>query len=245
MDKNEILLAAGIDEGVLRQLQVNNATPLSVRFDFSVPAAQRFSDLVGIRMDLEAVSRICTRLIAEKERRVAQPGDDPSVASDGLFFSDALYAAAVVRLMRTHSSGARYGIPDAWINDLPSELRDVYDYVKAYRDKFIAHAVAPLEDNQVFVCVQVSDDHPGVITQVTIDHGRVMSGGGLEAFALMQLAKALHRRVESEVEMEAAQVLEAARAIPIEDIVKRGSEPVPIPSPDSVSKGRKKFTSGK
>jgi hypothetical protein len=70
-----------------------------------------------------------------------------------------------------------------------------------------------------------------------------MSGGGLEAFALMQLAKALRDKVESEIEIEAARLLVAARAMPIEDIAKRGSEQVPIPSAAAVSKGRKKFSS--
>lgn len=79
------------------------------------------------------------------------------------------------------------------------------------------------------------------MTHPNIDHGRVMSGGGLDGFALMQLATAVRDMVESEIEVEEARVLEAARAMPIGDIMKRGSEQVPVPSLRPVSKGRKPF----
>ncbi|MFL9897931.1 hypothetical protein PQR71_07125 [Paraburkholderia fungorum] len=68
-----------------------------------------------------------------------------------------------------------------------------------------------------------------------------MGGVGLEAFALIQLAMALREKVESEIEIEAARVLAAALAMPVEDITKRGSEQVPMPSTRAVTKGRKKF----
>lgn len=78
--------------------------------------------------------------------------------------------------------------------------------------------------------VQVSGDNLGAVTNVTADHGRVMSGDGIEVFALMQRAKALREKVESEIEVEAARVLAAARTMSIEDIINRGSEQV-WPSP--------------
>ena len=240
MDKDAILRAAGIDGDMLRELQVGEK-PLFVRFDFSLPVAQRFSDLMGIKIDLEAVEKICDRLIAEKDQRVFRPEGDSRMSMDAIFFSDALFAAAVVRFLRTHQSGARCRIPAAWIRDPPPALRAIHEHTKAYRDKFIARAVAPLEDNQVFVYMQVDGETPGTVTEVNVDHGRLMSGGGLEAFALMQLAKTLREKVESEIEVEAARVLAAARAMPVEDIIKRGSEQVPVPSTRAVSKGRKKF----
>lgn len=244
MDKDAILRAAGIDGDMLRELKVGDK-PLCVRFDFSLPVAQRFSDLMGLKIDLEAVEKICCRLIAEKDRRVFRPEADPDVSMEAIFFSDALFAAAVVRFMRTHQSGSRYGIPQAWVSDLPLALQAIHEHAKAYRDKFIAHAVAPLEDNQVFVYVRVDDEAAGTVTEVNVDHGRVMSGGGLEAFALMQLAKALREKVESEIEIEAARVLAAARAMPVEDIVKRGSQQVPVPTSGAVNRGRKRFKSSK
>lgn len=240
MDKDAILRAAGIDRDMLHELQLSDK-PLFVRFDFSLPVAQRFSDLMSLKIDLEAVEKICSRLIAEKNQRVFCPDSDPAASMDAIFFSDALFAAAVVRFLRTHQSGSRYGIPEAWVRDLPPALLAIHEHTKAYRDKFVAHAVAPLEDNQVFVYVQVDGDAPGTVTEVNVDHGRVMGGGGLEAFALMHLAKALREKVESEIEIEAARVLAAARAMRVEDIIKRGSEQVPVPSTRAVTKGRKKF----
>jgi len=216
-------------------------TPKATRYDFSLPVAQRLSDLVGIKIDLEATEKICARLIAEKHKRERHPGDDDVAYADAMFYADVLYAAAVVRFMRTKATGARSKILAEWIDALPDYLRAVYTHVKDLRDKFVAHATAPLEDNQVFVHVQLTGEHGGTVTGVNYDHGRMQSGGGLEAFALGELAKALRVMVESAIEVEVARVLEAARAMPIADIIKRGSELVPVPSMSAVNKGRKPF----
>lgn len=216
-------------------------TPRSKRYDFSLPIAQRLSDLTGIQGDLEAVEKICARLVAEKDKRVLRPDSDPLVYMDAMFYADALYAAAVVRFMRTHATGSRIGISAAWIKALPEPLQRVYTHVKTLRDKFIAHPIAPLEDNQVFVYVQETGENAGTVTHVNLDHGRVLHGGGVDGFALGELAKALRAMVVSEVEVEVARVLEAARAMPIADIIKRGSEQVPVPSLQAVKKARKPF----
>lgn len=113
--------------------------PQSTRFDFSLLVAQRLSDLTGIKIDLEAVEKICNRLVAEKVKRVLRAGDDGIAWMDEMFFSDALYAAAVVRFMRIHATGARTGIPGAWIDALPLALQAVHKHVKNLRDKFVAH----------------------------------------------------------------------------------------------------------
>jgi hypothetical protein len=218
-------------------------TPILTRYDFSLPVAQRLSDLTGIKIDLEAVERICDRLFAERDKRVLDPQGDTNAYMDAMFYSDTLYAAAVVRFMRTHATGSRIGIPAAWIDALPDHLRAVYSHVKYLRDKFIAHPVAPLEDNQVFIYVKISGEGAGTVTDVNLDHGRILAGGGIDGFALGKLAKSLHEKVESEIEIEVARVLEAARAMPISDIMKRGSEQVPVPSMQWVNKGRKPFSS--
>lgn len=217
------------------------ATPLFTRYDFSLPVAQRLSDLTGIKIDLDAVEKICDRLFAERDKRVVTPDADIAGYMDAMFYSDALYAAAVVRFMRTHATGSRVGIPTAWVDALPDHLRAVYSHVKDLRDKFIAHPVAPLEDNQVFVYVKISGEGAGTVTDVNLDHGRILAGGGIDGFALGKLARALREKVEAEIEIEVARVLEAARAMPIAAIIKRGSEQVPVPSMQSVNKGRRPF----
>jgi hypothetical protein len=215
--------------------------PLSRRYDFSLPVAQRLSDLTGIQGDLKAVEKICARLVTEKDRRVLRADSDPLAYLDAVFYADALYAAAVVRFMRTHATGSRIGISTAWVKALPKSLQRVYTHVKTLRDKFIAHPIAPLEDNQVFVHVQVTNENAATVTDVNLDYGRVLNGGGIDGFALGELSKALRAMVESEIEVEVARVLEAARAMPIADIIKRGSEQVPVPSLQAVKKTRKPF----
>jgi len=146
---------------------------ISNRYDFSLPVAQRLSHLTGIKEDFEAVEKICARLVAEKHKRELRPGDDGTAYSDAMFYAGALYAAAVVRFMRTQASGARSGIPAAWIEALPDSLRAVYTHVKDLRDKFIAHPIAPLEDNQVFVYVQEAGEGAGTVTDVNLDSAGV------------------------------------------------------------------------
>ncbi|OAI63871.1 hypothetical protein RSP795_06680 [Ralstonia solanacearum] len=217
-------------------------TPILTRYDFSLPVAQRLSDLTGIKIDLQAVEKVCDRLFEERDKRVLDPQGDINAFVDAVFYSDTLYAAAVVRFMRTQATGSRIGIPVEWIDALPGHLRAVYSHVKDLRDKFIAHPVAPLEDNQVLVYVKISGEEAGTVTDVNLDHGRMLTGGGVDGFALGKLAKALREKVESEIDIEAARVLEAARAMPITDIIKRGCEQVAVPSMQWVSKGRKPFS---
>lgn len=101
-------------------------TPPLTRYDFSLPVAQRLSDLTGIKIDLQAVEKVCDRLFEERDKRALDPQGDINAFMDAVFYSDTLYAAAVVRFMRTQATGSRIGIPVEWIDVLPHHLRVVY-----------------------------------------------------------------------------------------------------------------------
>ena len=130
------------------------------RYDFSIPAAQKLSDLSGIKSDLEAVIRICARCekltkeITFPEKKGGLEWFDEIQTVGDLAF------AAVVRYGRTFNTGTRSGIPAAWITSLSSDLQKEHVYFKNLRDKYIAHSVNQLEDNQVFVMLspQFSED---------------------------------------------------------------------------------------
>ena len=56
---------------------------------------------MGIKIDLEAVEKICNRLIADKGERVLRSAEDGDAWRDRMFFSDALFAAATMSLARS------------------------------------------------------------------------------------------------------------------------------------------------
>lgn len=217
----------------------------SLAHDFSVPEAQRLADLTGILLDLEAVEQLCSRLMAEVDAMKARPllevhviGGEPeerrSVPNVGLedwLFRDSLFAAAVVRYMRTHGTGVRYGIPVEWIGALPQSLQNGHKYLKNLRDKFIAHSVSALEDNQVQVFVRASDPYPSGVTGVSISPGRFYGGGDNDIALLQALVTSLRAKVKEEIRLETETVLSFARSLPRSVIQARGTEEGPLPFP--------------
>jgi hypothetical protein len=132
---------------------VFTAEELTTRFDFSIPEAQRLSDLTGVRSDLEAVGRICQRVQTSASNFGFEPGVNAVAFIEERMLVADLVCAGIVRIMRTHGTGARAGIPAEWVDALPRDLVEAHSYFKKLRDKFIAHSVSPLEDNQVFAWV--------------------------------------------------------------------------------------------
>lgn len=211
------------------------------RYDFSIPEAQRLSDLTGIDSDLEAVVRICAR--CEK----LMEGMAPPTEASGLNWWDDLQAlgdlmfAAVIRYGRTLASGAREGISSKWLSSLPEPLQESHIYFKALRDKYIAHSVNQLEDNQVFVILTPQFAEHQEPTHITVDRGHLISLGMKELQRLTSLALALRQIVAVEIESETSRLLTIARSMSLDEIKSRTTESVPIPGQASTFKVRRKF----
>ena len=218
-----------------------NSWHIPGRYDFSIPEAQRLSDLSGIDADLEAVLRICAR--CEKQmKEMPPPVEGPGMVwwEDVQALGDLMFAA-VVRYGRTLSTGKREGIPADWINALPEPLRESHAYFKALRDKYIAHSVNQLEDNQVFVLLTPQFAEQQEPTRITVDRGHLLTIGQSDLRRLVGLVEALRKLVTNEVESETSKVLAIARAMPIEEIWARSTESVAIPGKAETFKVRKKF----
>lgn len=218
-----------------------NSWNIPGRYDFSIPEAQLLSDLSGIDSDLEAVLRICARCekhMKEMSPPVAGPGmewlDDVQALGDLTF-------AAVVRYGRTLATGKREKIQADWINALPDPMRESHTYFKALRDKYIAHSVNQLEDNQVFVQLTPQFSEQQEPTHITVDRGRLVTLGLSDLRRLVILVKALRKVVANEIESETSRVLAIARATPIEEIRARRSESIAIPGKAETYKVRKNF----
>lgn len=203
---------------------------LTTRFDFSIPEAKWLSDLAGIRSDLEAVARTCERIQNDAGKFKFEPGIDIAALMDERMMAADLVCAAIVRFMRTHGTGVRAGIPAAWIDTLPIDLSKAHSYFKNLRDKFVAHSVNPLEDNQVFAWVKGYGTAGAQVTRIDASPGRYFPGAD-DAASLGRLANCLLERVSSEIEVESARLLDIARSLSISEICKRGTEEFPIPVP--------------
>lgn len=211
------------------------------RYDFSVPEAQRLSDLTGVDADLDAVIRVCARCVRLMDELGAPPENSPQSWLDDFYAIGDLTFAAVIRYGRTLSSGVRQGIPQEWIDALPPELSECHRYFKALRDKYIAHSVSELEDNQVFVILRPQFAEKQEVGHITVDRGYVMGLRKPDVEHLGALAANLKVRVEAEIKSETQKVLEIARKMPIEGIRARFSDPAPIPSAASTFKVRGRF----
>ena len=218
-----------------------NSLQIPGRYDFSIPEAQRLSDLAGILADLEAVTRICARC-----ERLMDGLGQPTEA-DGVAWLEELQSigdltfAAVVRYGRTLASGVRQGIPSDRLASLSADLQESHAYFKVLRDKYVAHSVSQLEDNQVFVFLSPQFAEQQEAAQITVDRGRLVTLGIADLRRLSCLAQGLNQAVAKEIESESSRLLEIARSMSIDSIRAHGAEAVPIPGNAHAFKVRKKF----
>lgn len=212
------------------------------RHDFSIPEAQRLSDLTGVDVDLEATVRICERCDRLNKELGAPPEGDPFLWWDDFQAFGDLMFAAVVRYGRTFNSGVRKGIPQEWLSCLEGDLAENHVYFKALRDKYVAHSVSQLEDNQVFVLLSPQFSEQQEPSHVTVDRGRLLGISKEDIQRLKTLAGVLRKRVATEIDTESKRLLEIARGMPIEQIRARTTQSVPIPSTKAVFKARTKFS---
>jgi len=220
-----------------------NSWHIPARYDFSIPEAQRLSDLSGVDSDLEAVLRICGRC-EQVTKNLPQPTETNGLAwwEEIQALGDLMFAA-VVRYGRTLNSGAREGIPFDWISSLPEDLQQSHEYFKALRDKYIAHSVSQLEDNQVFVMLAPQFAEQQEPTHITVDRGHLVALGLPELRQLASLAEALRRVVAEQMDQETSKLLEIARAMPIAEIRERSTKSAPIPGKAEAFSVRKRFSS--
>ncbi len=211
------------------------------RYDFSVPEAQWLSDLAGIDADLDGVLRLCGT-VQRLAARLGPPANERAAEwIDDFYLIGDIQFAAVVKYGRTLTSGVRKGIPRDWIDALPRELQNAHEYFKVLRDKFVAHSVSQLEDNQVFVMLAPQFSERQTPSHITVDVGRQHSIGSQEMNKLKELAEALRGRVKIEIESEQGRLLELARSLSIEEIKARGSKSAALPRRGAAFKPRSRF----
>lgn len=208
------------------------------RVDFSIAEAQWLADLHGVQEDLRATDRLCTKSLTLL-RPSPQEQEQLAVWFEDTWLAGELAFAAVIKYGRTFGSGARAGIPMAWINSLPTPYQECHRYFKDLRDKFIAHSVNAFEDNQVFAYLS-PQFAPTQVSSITVDTGRFTALSTTEVGNLSQLTRALTQITALEISQETARVLAIARAFPLAEMLVRSTENRPIPGRELVGKRRPK-----
>lgn len=211
------------------------------RYDFSIPEAQWLSDLYSIESDLENVTRICNK--CEKLiKALSKPLDERTLDwwEDCQLLGDLTFAA-IVWYGRTFASGVRKGIPAEWIEKLPDTLQKNHDYFKTLRDKYIAHSVNQLEDNQIFLILSPQVGENQVPGHITVEKGRVITLSSKKVNSLKDLSQSLLATLNNELEIEKSRLMKIACSMPTKDIKSRKTESTKIPGENETFKVRKKF----
>jgi hypothetical protein len=211
------------------------------RYDFSIPEAQWLSDLYGIQADLENVIRICNRcekmqisLSVPLEERTLDWWEECQLLGD-------LTVTAIVWYGRAFASGVRKGIPSDWVSNLSEVYRDNHNYFKSLRDKYIAHSVNQIEDNQVFVILSPQVGENQVPGNISVEKGRLITLSSERVKDLKDLSQILQMLLTEEIELESSRLLKIVCAMPIENIKARNTESTKIPGEKEVFKQKRKL----
>ena len=126
-----------------------------------LPDGQLFSDLFGIKRDLELVVEFCQRL---SDAYDAVPTDYPLI--------DALSTSSVVRYCRCFEGGVRAKLARESIKAIDPRFAEFHDYLFALRQKHLSHSVNEFEANYVTVAVS-EPPAPREVLGIGIGGGRV------------------------------------------------------------------------
>lgn len=180
----------------------------------TLPEARVLADLVGVEQDLKATIAFCERI----RDQWLKPESADWVTLD------ALSTAAVVRYCRCFVTGVRerfdFGV-------IEQDLQELHTWIRALRDKHVAHSVNDYERNAVTVHV-VEPPDPPVVQEIGFLSGRL---GGLSpeiAGWLIELCQTLLGKVKLDIEERKRHLREAVHSLPVTEVYS-------FPEPDPVS----------
>lgn len=181
----------------------NEYTP----FRLSLKEADEFSDLKGIEQDLSWVIDAGVKYVELRSKAF-----DPVLL-------EAFSIALMVRYMRPFKTGVRRKIPQEWLDEMPSVLKEAHKYFKSMRDKFFAHSVNHHEKNYAVVYIKNSHSSDPEFSQVQAHHERTVALSVDDVEKLTRLTKMLHAKVEDQLKLERQKVEALARKISISELM--------------------------
>ncbi len=196
--------------------------------DLHIPEAELFADLNGILVDLRTAGKFAQMLLSEFQAE-----------KTNWELVEPLSIAATVTYCRAFSSGARHHLKVKDLETLNEEQRASHDYIRAYRNKHIAHSLNEFEENiaRATYCEERVNDEG--ITAIGYGGSKVVSLHPAAANAIIELTGTLETHVKAKLKVEAARLLPIVRGMSLEDVLS-GGQKVFIPSGTKIDKKRQR-----
>ena len=181
--------------------------------DLNLRETELLADLHGIHFDLDRARNFAKLLVAICE----SPTSNWELV-------EPLSIAATVTYSRPFSSGVRHRLSNADLGILTIEQRELHDFVRDYRDKYVAHSVNEFEENTVRATYCEERVKEEGITGLGYGGGRVVSLSGSEALAIVDLANIFIDYVNIKIGKEQVRLLPIIRSMPLEHVLAGGQK---------------------
>ena len=189
--------------------------------------ADALAGLTGIRYDLHSAR--CFAQMLKGEYEATQRNGD---------LVDALTSAILVRYSRPFVTGVRARLTDEALNVLSDPQRQKHDRLRAYRDKHVAHSVNEFEENQPVARYWVERVQEEGITSVECIHTRVVGLSLDDIEDVIELATEMIAYVDECLAREKTMVLEAVRAMPVEEVLGKAIKEPAAPDLGKIDRSR-------
>ncbi len=187
----------------------------------NIDEAKSVADLAGVASDFMFASRYAELLCSEYE------ADKPKWD-----FIESLSIAAVVIYSRPFTSGVRNWSKREALEHLNEAQRENHEWLRAYRDKHVAHSVNPYEENTASAGYCVERVEVEGITSISCSSGRVLSISPERAVSIIENVKVFQALVGEQSSAAKKQLLEHVRTLPLEQVISGG---LPTFAPDTNS----------
>ena len=199
--------------------------------EFEMPEAENFSDLTGIRYDLESA-----RSFARKFQSVME-GEKPDYE-----LVDALATAILVRYSRPFSRGVRMRLTEDALDSLSEDQRRKHERFRDFRDKYIAHSVNAFEENQPIARYVEGRENSEGVYSVECHHGRVVGLSSSEIKDVIELTTAMIEYVDRLLDIEKGVLLAKVRSTSFDQLSSERRNRTSSPHSVDIKKPRRKPT---
>lgn len=189
--------------------------------------AAELARLQSIHSDLQSAIQLCDYFESQ-----SQNGYPP------LEITDAFSTAILVRYSRVFVSGVRKRLEDDALASLDAEQRANHEWLRAFRDKHIAHSVNAFEDTKVQARYCEERVLQEGIAGVSAAHYRVVGLSSQDVRVITELCKALIVYVDAKIAEEKNRLLYILRSMPIAEVLAGPSSPLLVPDHSKIGKRR-------
>ena len=185
--------------------------------ELDLPETADLADLTGVQVDLQTAKEWALKL----QEMLSADRPDYSLV-------DPLSTAILVRYSRAFVTGVRQHLGEEALRRLTDIQRNNHAFLRALRDKHIAHSVNCFEESTPIARYWVERVETEGISDVSCNHQRVagLSRGDLRA--VVELADVFLEFVGERIKEEKARLLPIVRAMPLEDVLSGNRGPMVV-----------------